>query len=87
MTALTDAQDALVTVNTAINEILSGKRRNRLEVGSGDFRRVFEYQQITLEELTRYRNELLQIIAALQEETPTFRTYATIPLVVSKGPY
>lgn len=84
---LAEAQSQLATVDAAIDEMVRGKRRVRLEVGSGDFRRVYQNQEITLETLQALRAELLQIINGLTEVTSTFRANCSIPLIVTKGPY
>ena len=85
--SLAEAESQLTTVNSAIEQLLSGKRINQLRVGSGSFQRLYVYSETTLQDLVAYRNELLGIIDALSDSTPTFRTNAHIPLVVSKEIY
>jgi hypothetical protein len=78
---------ALDTVNTAIAQLLSGKRVLELRVGSGNFFRQFRYGEVTLDALKEYRTELMQMLQTIDaaNATPSFRTYATVPLVVKKA--
>jgi hypothetical protein len=84
---LEEAQANLATVNAAIQTIVEGKRVLRLEVREAGFLRVKENQEVTLDALRAYRNELLLLIGTLQTTpvAPTFRQFATIPLIVNKG--
>jgi hypothetical protein len=85
---LAEAQAQLTTVQAALSSIIAGNRLNRLEVGSGAFKRVYQYQEITVDELKKLQQELLAIIDSLSPTTlPTFRANATIPLIVQKDIY
>jgi hypothetical protein len=82
---LTEAQIQLSTVNAAIQDIISGKRVTELRVGSGEFQRMYRYEEVSLESLIDLRNELRNTINTLTPEVkPVFRTNATIPLVIHK---
>lgn len=85
MATLAELQADLAIVDAAIEQLLLKKSVTRLEVRSGNFGRVYQYQEITLESLLALKRDLQQQIAALTEESPTFRVNATIPLIVNKG--
>ena len=80
-----EAEAQLITVNTAIENLLSGKNLTQLRIGSGDFARLYTYQEINLETLKEYRAELLQIIADNSPADVTFKTNMHIPMIVRKG--
>ena len=82
---LAEAQIQLSTVNAAIQDIISGKRVTELRVGSGEFQRMYRYEEVTLEALIDLRSELRNTINTLTPDVrPIFRTNATIPLVIHK---
>lgn len=81
---LEEARAQLVTVNAAIQDIISGKRISELRIGSGDFMRLLRYQEVTFDELKTIQRELLTIIDSYAITTPTFRTNAHIAMVVTK---
>jgi hypothetical protein len=85
---ITEAEAQLLTVNAAIQQLIDGKRLTQLEIGSGSFKRVYKNQEINLSDLLTLRNELRNIISALQPTVqPIFRTNCSIPLLVDKGNY
>lgn len=82
---LAEVQADLTTVNSALQELISGNRLTQLRLGSGDFARFYQYQEITFENLTLLKNELLQELAVLSDESPLkFRKMCNIPLTVVK---
>jgi hypothetical protein len=82
---LAEVQADLTTVNSALQELISGNRLTQLRIGSGDFARFYQYQEITFENLTLVKNELLQELAILNSEPAiTFRKMCNIPLTVVK---
>lgn len=83
---LQELKGQLATVQSAISELLAGTKRRTLVVGSGSFSRRYEFTETTLQELTDLRERLLQQICAIEgaNTLPTFRSNATIPLVVDK---
>lgn len=74
----------LTTVQAAIEQITQGKRITRLDVGSGTFKRIYEFQEVDLEHLLALRDELREAIAVQEPEAVTFKTNAHIPMVVGK---
>jgi hypothetical protein len=81
---LAEAQLQLTQINTAIENLLQGKRITQLRVGSGTFQRLYQYQEISYEALEAKRQELLGYIDSLSETTPTFKT-GSVPLYVRKN--
>lgn len=80
-------QAELSTINAALQELVSGTRLTRLQVGSGEFARIYEHQELSYENLKQEKAELVAELATLTPtETMTFRTNSSIPLVVSKFP-
>lgn len=82
---LEEAQSTLLVVNNAIGMLIAGKKLNKLEVGSGNFKRIYEYGEVTLESLREYRDELLSIIASYNNDAPKWRNSLTIPIIGRKG--
>lgn len=82
---LEEAQLALAQTNDAIAKLISGKQLNRLEVGSGSFKRVYEYRDISLDSLKEYRDELLGIIHSFENSSPVFRNNSSFRIVGTKG--
>lgn len=85
---LAEAENQLVTVNAAINSLLSGNKITQLRVGSGTFQRLYVYQEITLDELRKLRAELLAIIDTLspvEKDLSFFGKSATFPLIAEKS--
>ena len=82
---IAEVQADLTTVNSALQNLISGKRITLLRLGSGDFARQYQYQEITYEVLKAEQNELTQELAALQSVSQLqFRTMSNVPLTVSK---
>jgi len=83
---LTIAYADLAKVNAAIDLMMQGKLLQRIEVGSMEFRRVYDHNKISLGDLREIRKELLEWIDALEATSSiTFRTGATIPLVIHRS--
>ena len=82
-----EVQAEIDTINAALQEIISGTRLTRLQVGSGEFAKIYEHQEISYENL---KTEKAILEAELDTLTPTsemtFRTNTSIPLVVTKMP-
>jgi len=81
---LIEAQAQLVTVNAALQDIISGKRIAELRIGSGDFQRTLRYQEVTFDELKTLQQELMITIDSYASAKPVFRTNAHIPMRVGK---
>jgi len=84
---LAEAEAQLLTVNTAISDIIAGKRVTQLRIGSGNFQREMKFSEITIEALKELRSELMEIINSYNNVAPVFRTNVTIPLTVGKDLY
>ena len=82
---LEEAQKQLTQVNKALNDLIMGKRITFLKVGSASFAREYHFSEITFENLTLVKNELLTEIQRLSQETPVFNTNASFPLLYRKG--
>lgn len=83
---LATAYSDLAKVNAALDSLMQGKLIQKLEVGSHEFKRMYDYNKVTLTELKQLRNELLDLIDALEEVSQvTYRTGASVPLIVSRG--
>jgi hypothetical protein len=78
-------QSELDTVNAAIQELISGNRITQLRIGSGDFARLYHYQEITIENLQDIRANLLQELAVLSQDSEIkFRTSCNFPFQIAK---
>jgi len=75
------SQDLLV-VEDAITRLIQGKSLRKFTIGSGDFMRTYEYNDITYEMLRKLKLSIQEELANLEDST-TFRT-SSIPLVVTK---
>ena len=80
------AYSDLAKVNAAIDVMMQGKLVQRLEIGSQEFRRIYDYNKVTLNDLKQLRKELLELIDSLEPVSQvTYRTGASVPLIVSRG--
>lgn len=80
-----EVQADLTRVYSAIQDLIAGKRITQLRLGSGDFTRMYQYQEITYEVLKAEQADLTQELAALQAVPQMqFRTMSNIPLNVTK---
>lgn len=82
---ITEVQADLTTVNAALQDLIAGKRITLLRLGSGDFARQYQYQEVTYEVLKAEQADLTQELAALQTEPQMkFRTSSHFQLNVTK---
>lgn len=79
----TEIQSELDTVNAALQELISGKRLTQLRIGSGEFSRLYEYQEITYEVLKQEQSNLTAELSTLESTELKFRT-SYVPLTVNK---
>jgi hypothetical protein len=80
-----EIQAELTTVSAAIQDLIAGRRLTELRVGSGDFARLYRYQEITLDNLQAIRDELIQELAVLNQENGLqFRKMSNVLLKVTK---
>jgi hypothetical protein len=84
---LAEAEAQLATVNTAIQQLISGKKVTELHVGSGAFQRFYKYQECSMENLLQLRAELLGLINTLSPSLPTFAGNMSFQNIVRKGSY
>ena len=80
-----EIQEDIDTINAALQSMYAGTRLTELRVGSGNFIRLYKYQEISVDKLLELKG-LLE--AELQSVTPTttpiFRTFGSIPMIVTK---
>jgi hypothetical protein len=83
---IVEVQAELATVNAALQELISGRRLTQLRIGSGEFARLYQYQELTYENLKLEQQNLLDELSVLQTETSsvTLRGNSFIPLTVNK---
>lgn len=75
----------LAKVNAAIDLLIQGKLIQRLEIGSHEFRRVYDNNKVSLSDLKEMRKELLEYIDTLEgNEQVSYRAGASVPLVVNR---
>ena len=84
MATLEELQTDLNRVNTAIAQLISGERVAEFRIGNGAGTRVYRFSEVTLPMLKSERDRLLSEIAALNEETPTFRNSSRMQTTYSK---
>jgi hypothetical protein len=68
-----ELQAQLLTVQTAIQALIAGERISVMEIGSPEFRRKYQFGEVTLEALREERANIQQKLAALSTTEPTFR--------------
>lgn len=83
---ITEVQAELNTVNSALQELISGRRLTQLRIGSGEFARLYQYQELTFDALKQEQQNLLDELAILENASSSlqFRGTSFIPLTVSK---
>lgn len=78
-------QADIATIQVALSDLYSGKRLTTLIVGTGDSQRRYTYQEITPEALKAHLNDLYaELLGIAADPTPTFRNFASIPMIVGK---
>lgn len=83
-----EATAMLSIVNAAISELVQGKRKRSLKIGTHEFMRAREYSEISYAELVAERDRLQNFIDANSTApvTPTFRKNTSFPMLVTKHP-
>lgn len=83
---VTEVQAELDTVNAALQELIAGKRLTQLRIGSGEFARLYQYQEITFDTIKTEQQDLLMELATLEnaQNSISFRGNSFIPLTVNK---
>ena len=80
----TEIESDIARVNAALEELVSGGRLTRLQLGSGEFARTYEFQELTYENLMDEKARLQAELEQLLPETITYRSHDTLPLKVNK---
>lgn len=81
---IVDIEADILTINAALEELISGGRVTRLQTGSGEFVRTYDMQELTYENMLSEKNRLEDELAMLQPVEPVYRTGSTLPLQVRK---
>lgn len=83
---VTEVQAELDTVNAALQELIAGKRLTQLRIGSGEFARLYQYQEITFDTIKTEQQDLLMELATLEnaQNSISFRNNSFVPLTVNK---
>lgn len=82
-----EIQDDLDVVTAALQKLIAGDRLTRLQLGSGEFSRVYEFQELTYDNLkTEEANLKAELDAITSEQQMQFRNNSSIPLIVTKFP-
>lgn len=80
-------QADLDIVNAALGELIAGTKLTRLQLGSGEFARTYEFGELTYENLKQEKSELQAELNTLTTTNDIiFRNVSSIPLVVTKLP-
>jgi hypothetical protein len=74
---LAEAEAQLLTVNAAIEQLIQGKRLTKLVVDSGQGKREYTYQEISMQMLQTLKVELQAVVNALTPGTPAAPVFAT----------
>ena len=84
---LAAAQAELLTVNAALSDLYTGKRRKKVELGSHAFKRSYEFVDPAdmLKVLRTERASLTEYINTLTQTTQVFRANTNIPMIVSRA--
>ena len=83
---IAEVQAELTTVNAALQELITGKRLTQLRIGSGEFARLYQYQEITFDTLKTEQQDLTMELATLEAagQALKFRATSYVPLTVNK---
>lgn len=80
-----DVELELSQCNSALQDIVLGKRRTELIIGSGEYQNRYKFQEISPEWLQAKINSLqIELIALTPAKEPVFRNHATFAMVVPK---
>jgi hypothetical protein len=74
----------LAVINGALQSLYTGTRVSELRVDTHILRRYYKYSEITVENLQAQKYLLEQELLSLTTTLPTFRQFASMPIVVSK---
>lgn len=83
---ITEVQAELDTVNAALQELIAGRRLTQLRIGSGEFARLYQYQELTFDTLKAEQQDLTMELATLESagSSIAFRSNSFVPLTVNK---
>ena len=76
----------LLIVNNAISRMIQGKFTEEFYIGSAELTRRYKFTTMTLDELKRHRQELLDLLAVFSpvEVAPVIRANSSIRLLNQK---
>ena len=74
----------LATVKAALETLISGERLTRLQLGSGEFARMYDFQELTYENLMDIKADLNAELQSIAPSAITYRAGSTLPLIVRK---
>jgi hypothetical protein len=77
-------QAELDIINGALQSIYEGKQLSELRIDTNILRRYYKYTPISETSLLAQKTKLEQELLILAGETPTFRSFGNIPMVVTK---
>ena len=86
---LAQAQADLDAVNLAISDLVQNKRRRKLQLGTHEFSRIYEQENISYSDLVAERSYLQGLIATLSPvaaTVPKFRPNTSFSLNVTNKP-
>jgi hypothetical protein len=82
--SLAELQASLITVNTAIGKLIAGEQLTQLKIGIGPASTLYQFSEITLENLNKEKTRILKLIAGLSAEIVTFRASSRMQTVHRK---
>lgn len=84
MATLAELNADLITVNTAISEMIAGGRITRFRIGSGTSIREYQFSEVTIEFLKSERDRILKEIETLSATEMQFRRSSRMQTTFSK---
>ena len=83
--SIAEVQADLDTVNAALQQLIAGERITRLNLGSGEFAKNYEFQDITYDSLKEEKAHLQSEMDSLTpDQEMIFRNHGNVPLIVTK---
>lgn len=80
-----DVELEISQCNSALQDIVLGKRKTELIIGSGEYQNRYKFQEISPEWLQNKINKLqTELLSLAPNKEPTFRNHSTFAMVVPK---